>query len=111
MSRTINNFTIGSISGGVATGPSAQAVGAGGKIVNHAPVDLATVLAAVRSDILGAPAEQKAAIEGHLAGIEAEAAKPVPNRPRIDAALRTIRSISEGTAGSLIAAYLGTLSP
>lgn len=109
MSKTENNFTVGSISGGVAVGPSAQAAGAGGMIVNNAAIDLETVLKVVRSDIISAPTDKKAEIKRYLVEIEAEAAKPAPDPTRIATALKTIRSVCEGTVGSLIAAYLATL--
>lgn len=70
---------------------------------------LAGFVAQVRANMAVLPAEQQTAIAEPIAVLEAEIGSPVPSGTKIHSALQTIKTVTEGVAGNLIASGIGAL--
>ena len=99
-------FNVGTISGGIATGNGAQAMGAGSVYINNASGDVGALIAAIRQHVDALPRERRIAVEGLLGQVQTESAIPTPDKGKIASLLQSIRSIGEGVIGGLITAYL-----
>lgn len=97
---------IGSMSGGIALGTGSQATGAGGSIHGNTDGGLAALLASIRPLMEALPADRRTQAETVVAVIEEEKDRQSPDGSRIKTLLATLRSICEGTIGSIIADYL-----
>jgi hypothetical protein len=108
MSKDGFNITGSNITGGIAIGTGAQATG-GGAITNGNAVDLPKLLALIhaRTDALAEP--QRAQVQERLRALDLEAISTNPDKGKIRALLQSVKSIAEGTIGSLIASAIDSL--
>jgi hypothetical protein len=70
---------------------------------------LAGFIDQVRASMAALPAEQQKAIAEPLTVLEVEAISPAPSQSKIRSALQTIKTVTEGAAGNLVASGIGAL--
>ena len=63
----------------------------------------------VRANMAALPPEQQSGIAEPLSVLEVEALSPTPSQPKIRTALQTIKTVSEGAAGNIIASGIVAL--
>jgi hypothetical protein len=70
---------------------------------------LARFITQVRASMAALPPEQQRGIAEPLSALEVEAVSPTPSQSNIRSALQTIKTVTEGAAGNLVASGIGAL--
>lgn len=105
MSNDKINIRAGNISGGLAIGDRAQAVGAGGSLVNDAS-GLEQLLPLLRAHLTEVPEDKRTEAETIIEEVEKESRTIKPDGGKIDTLLKSLRAIAEGTITRLITSFL-----